>query len=1008
MSPGPGWRGATSLDVDPAHLWKDDSIEERAFAAALICLEGHFIQSPTMGTQTMTKIISIVTRTLEKTHTYKDVREVLSKNIGIWIWLRRAISTAICDLNEKSLGVRSEPFIPTRFIDITTPEVTALIIKNYTPLKEALQMLNKLLHIARNLLVTTHPEIPQNLSATINFDREVIEAICLCVNVLSKGIDGEMPDDDASRVKLNEITELYKKVLVTALQKAHNWIAKNDRNKMTFWYRVFIESPDVDMDPAPEDRYELVSTHSSPRCMYLRDEIRNWIKRNTVLCETAAAICENYYEGKDHDKMDLWFPHQNDHAFTYQDSDDRASEPSSWDAQETDKEMQDRKYGRVSHELDEWWHMARYPNSINLNNPQYPTNFVSDRVSQCEENLLSRYAPPDSPEDPGDAIEHHVDDGAGIREWPAQPPQETPTYAPEYDEYEEEADDDDSYGEGPMTGLLTEVPNILDPKQIEALHMIIKACILDSAGSGLTKQGESLQRARCRILVSTECGRNLLREMLVFIAVWEKDEQSLIFQLSGQIVQALHESSLIQYAWEAVRSPKDIMSPAQTVLLRLITYLVRHALHPSRNYNPTPDPESPLETQLANPDLRLSRMLHGLYSTFRQRILPECIALMRIQGEVRTGSIDPADFPVDNWDLERAKDGLVQFLDFLYTVADIFPLRQHLIDYDTAHDLLKLLEGLEVAVERALFPTARRNDGTVAAGGASSSSSTPQPSTSTNPPPPPPPPPPLPLAEPPHEFPWAGIKGQVLSLLAILLQPPPGQTSPGNPIVQQQIMEHRGIVPLLNCCLYDDNNRFCRERTQLCLKWLMDGSPDAASFLQNLVSVNQHNAQQQQQQQQQQGQTQAQSQHQNGRSGVGGVQTVRVDGVPGEVKVQVRSASAPGESTASTANAASSSANTGAAKPDLQDTKFEANLAASRNQAAALARRLEENKSRSEELVNDLLALTVSGAGGVLEPTAVNHGSGVGNGEIADLDETEDEEEEGDEVEEEEEGEDFM
>lgn len=71
-------------------------------------------------------------------------------------------------------------------------------------------MLNKLMHIARNLLVTTNPEIPQNLSATINFDHEVIEAICLCVNVLSKGIDGEMPEDEASRAKLNEITELCK------------------------------------------------------------------------------------------------------------------------------------------------------------------------------------------------------------------------------------------------------------------------------------------------------------------------------------------------------------------------------------------------------------------------------------------------------------------------------------------------------------------------------------------------------------------------------------------------------------------------------------------------------------------------------------------------------------------------------------------------------------------------------------------------------------------------------
>ncbi|KAI0863975.1 hypothetical protein F4860DRAFT_466562 [Xylaria cubensis] len=934
------------LDTDPPHMWKQDSIEERGFAAALICLEGHYQQSPVMGPQSITKVMSIVSKTLEKTHTYKDVREILSKNLRIWIWLRRAISAAICDLNEKSLGVRSEPFVATRFIDITTPEVTALIIKNYALLKEALQMLNKLMHIARNLLVTTNPEIPQNLSATINFDHEVIEAICLCVNVLSKGIDGEMPEDEASRAKLNEITELYKKVLVTSLQQAHNWIAKNDRNKMTFWYRVFIESPDVDLNPEQDDRYDIVGSTPSPRCLYLQEEIRNWIKRNTVLCRPAAAICQEYFDARGPEKFDQWFPHQNKHAFNYSNSDATNDTPSTWNP-DADKFSQDWRYGRVSHELDTWWAQARLPNTTNMDNPQFPTAFLNERIRQCEETLMSRYAPPESPDETGDGVEHHADD-ATVQEWPTQPPQDTPHYAPEYDEYEEEADDDDSYGEGPMTGLLTEVPNILDPKQIEALHMIIKSCILDSAGSGPTRHGESLQQARCRIMLATECGRNLLREMLVFIAVWEKDEQSLIFQISSQIVQALHESCLIHHAWEAVRSPKDIMSPAQTVLLRLITYLARTAFLPSKNYNPDPDPEGDQESRLANPDFRLSRMLHYFYTIFRNRIAPECIALMRIQGEVRAETIDPADFPVDNWDLERAKDGLVQFLDFLYTIADIYPLRQHLIDYDAVYDLLKLLEGLDLAVERAPLPVNRRND---VAATTSTSMPAPQPSSSSNPPPPPPPPPP-PLSEPPHEFPWAGIKGQVLSILAALLQPPPGQSSPGNPTVQLQIVKHNGIVALLNCCLYDDNNRFCRERTQLCLKWLMDGSPDAAAFLQNLISTNQNRP---------------------AAAAGGQPQPVRIDGVPGEVKIQVRSASAPA------ANAATpeSSSNPGRG----ETFTFEANLAASQSQAAALARRLEENKSRSEELVNDLLALGVSGG----ESAARRDAEGV------DTDETEEE-----------------
>jgi hypothetical protein len=734
---------------------------------------------------------------------------------------------------------------------------------------------------------------------------------------------------------------------VTSLQQAHNWIAKNDRNKMTLWYRVFIESPDVDLNPEHDDRYDIVGSTPSPRCLYLQEEVRNWIKRNTVMCKPAAAICQEYFEAKDPEKPDLWFPHQNTLAFVYSNPDATDDTPSIWNPDAKEKFSQDWQYGRVSHELDVWWAQARLPNTTNMDNPQFPTAFLSERIRQCEETLMSRYAPPESPDDAGDGVEHHAHD-ATAQEWPTQPPQETPHYAPEYDEYEEEADDDDSYGEGPMTGLLTEVPNILDPKQIEALHMIIKSCILDSAGSGPTRHGESLQQARCRIMIATECGRNLLREMLVFIAVWEKDEQSLIFQISSQIVQALHESCLIHHAWEAVRSPKDIMSPAQTVLLRLITYLARTAFYPSKNYNPDPDPEGDPESRLANPDFRLSRMLHYFYTIFRNRIAPECIALMRIQGEVRAGTIDPADFPVDNWDLERAKDGLVQFLDFLYTIADIYLLRQHLIDYDAVYDLLKLLEGLDLAVERAPFPVTRRND---VAPTVPTSMPTPQPSSSGNPPPPPPPPPP-PLSEPPQDFPWAGIKGQVLSILAALLQPPPGQSSPGNPTVQLQIVKHNGIVALLNCCLYDDNNRFCRERTQLCLKWLMDGSPDAAAFLQNLVSANQHQRQ----------------------AAIGGhPQTVpvRLDGIPGEVQVQVRSASAP---------AAAENTNPPAAGR-VETFSFETNLAASRSQAAALARRLEENKSRSEELVNDLLALTVSGEAGAR--TAAD---------TVDADETEDEE----------------
>jgi palmitoyltransferase len=65
-----------ALETDPAHAWKQDSIEERSFGAALICIEGHYNQAPVMGPLTISKVMSVVSKTLEKTHTFKDVRYV--------------------------------------------------------------------------------------------------------------------------------------------------------------------------------------------------------------------------------------------------------------------------------------------------------------------------------------------------------------------------------------------------------------------------------------------------------------------------------------------------------------------------------------------------------------------------------------------------------------------------------------------------------------------------------------------------------------------------------------------------------------------------------------------------------------------------------------------------------------------------------------------------------------------------------------------------------------------
>ena len=419
---------------------------------------------------------------------------------------------------------------------------------------------------------------------------------------------------------------------------------------------------------------------------------------------------------------------------------------------------------------------------------------------------------------------------------------------------DDEADDDESYGDGPLTGLLTEIPNILDPKQIEALHMIVKSCILDNAGSGLTRAGENLQKTRCRMFLALDCGKSLLRELLVFIAVWEKDEQSLIFQVTTQIVEALHHSALIPYAWNVLRIPKDIISPGQTVLLRLVNHMFRARVN------------SPVAQAPKDPESKDIKVVHFLFSFFRTRIVPECAALMHLQTQIREGQVDPSEFPVDSWDMDRALDGLGQYLDFLTTVAEMIDTREELIKWEAVHDLLVILNGLEAAVPKKPLvelpkkSTSAADDNMVERPYATNADRSPSP-------------PPPPMQEPAYKFPWAGIKGQIFAILATLLQPPAGQSSPGNSKVQMQIVQWNGIVPLLNSCAYDDHNPFAKERVTICLKWLLDGCETANAFFRELVSM---------------------APQPNLKPPPGGttVSTIKVDGILGDVKVQVRSNSA--------------------------------------------------------------------------------------------------------------------
>ncbi|KAI9151687.1 hypothetical protein HJFPF1_08896 [Paramyrothecium foliicola] len=929
MAPKDGTAQLTDYVSAPAEVLRDgqgETIEERSFSAALICLEGHYTQSPPMGPQTAARVSSMISKTLEKTHTLRKARETLSRNVAIWIWLTRIFAAAIPSLTTRSVGPLSSLNDPER--GVSSQESTALIVMNHASIKEDLGTLIKLMHIARNLLVNAEPEVPQDICAAVHFDQMVYQTIILCVNVTSKGYDGEILDEP-QRLKLADVTELYKKLLVTSLQQAHNWTAKHDRNKMSFWFDVLFD--DEGAFSGPEDA---LGDGSGFRPDLAKHQVQHWLDRNSRLCDTARKLLKDYAQNQaDKPPGNLapirplawnWLPDGSVDVSGLVDDGNEKINPV-WNPEEKDQFERDRAYGRVSREIDTWWLRARDPNYEEWVVGMPSVEFAQTRTQHCKNNLVHRYAhsyraehspPPDVIEEELSEHEHcpechechhhHHDDDHEHEHDHDHDHDHTHEHDHDHDHHhhhhhdhehdhehihdhdhdhdhdhahdcehhhhhhhdheythdyvedmidDDEADDDESYGEGPLTGLLTEIPNILDPKQIEALHMIIKSCILDNAGSGLTRAGENLQKTRCRMFLALDCGKSLLREMLVFIAVWEKDEQSLIFQVTTQIVEAIHHSALIPYAWNSLRIPKDIISPAQTVLLRLVNHMFRaRATH--SNASDSKD------------NTRDIKLVHFFYSFFRSRIVPECAALMHLQAQIREEVRDPADFPVDGWDMERAKEGLAQYLDFLTTVAEMADTRAKLIEWEAVYDLVTILAGLEAGVpKKPLVEVPKRTPP-----GDSSDPMVERPYSTGNDNASPPPPPP-PLQEPAHKFPWSGIKGQIFTIVATLLQPPPGQSSPGNPQVQAQMVKYNGIVPLLNCCAYDDHNPFAKERITICLKWLLDGCEAANNFFRELVSM---------------------APQPNLKPPPGGstMSSLRVDGIGGEVKVQVRSSTA--------------------------------------------------------------------------------------------------------------------
>ena len=413
-------------------------------------------------------------------------------------------------------------------------------------------------------------------------------------------------------------------------------------------------------------------------------------------------------------------------------------------------------------------------------------------------------------------------------------------------------------------GLLTDIPLVLGPQEIEALPMIIQIGIC--AGQGAVLSGRDMQAMRCNILLAGEPGRNLLRELLIFIAAWDLQDDEMYFKLMMQIMEAILENGLMPYAYQTFAEVKDIVSPAQSMVIKILTQIFRG----KQGMPPTTGTDA---WAAGNVHADASRrvdiyIVRYIFTIFRQCIIPETCALIYLQGQIKAKNALPEDFPLNLWDMERVYEGVYQFLEFFAVLTESEEWKDLLVNWEIVSELVTLLRELEasipkapmtvpqtvaeaqqqaatqpplqpspstnlspvpVAIERPFdtthipLPAAERPFDTTAP-----KTSSPLPTT-TSPPSRPssasPSPSALDAAD-PSDFEWRNLKKLVILVLSSLVWK--------SPTVQNQIRQYGGVEMVMACCMYDGNNPYIKEHAIMCLRFLLEGCEENRELVRGL------------------------------------------------------------------------------------------------------------------------------------------------------------------------------
>lgn len=761
----------------------------------------------------------------------------------------------------------------------------------YQFLVKDIERLNDLCTIARNLLATTKKA--QNLAAERGFDQQVLRLIDVCVRVTARGFDGETNTFEEDRWQ--QVINLYKRLLITCLQFLHNFIMHNEQRKIVLWLDLFGNSQQGDQNlhaaadapsffngsetagihdaraerikatveklPGPgtltadgglgyniddvHALFDLMATDKVPdgttqeAARMLMDKIRSDMERLSglttdeldkdpdALRKVGAALRAQLPE-KD-------FPiraKQNGKPKLHQDS--QVAEKSLEDAdRQADGPPHDSStVAELSSlpDLDDYSQIDGLNTDLTEDDLSMPRNATSAAVTlQDSKDVLMARLQVATSMLANDEQHYGVNGENPLTE------EDVRSFDGAADSADEEEDDEDYRSPGDQErGLLTDVPLVLGPTEIEALPMIIQAGIVDSFGlkGGERSGSKNMQAVRCHMLLSQETGRNLLRELLIFIAAWDLPDDEFYFKMMVQIMESILKNGLLSHAYQDFHQAKDIVSPAQAVVIKILTHIFRAKYSPS-SVSGTSNNSSPTKVPAAITKVDVLAVRY-IFSTFRGNIIPETCALIYAQGQVRAGHVLAEDFPLNLWDMERVYEGVYQFLEFFAVLTESNDWKTLLVEWEIVYDLVMLLKEIDTSIPKGAFQAQQAmNNASDSQPNKTSAISIERPYDPTAPDVPlspndqdtAPASPPL-TNEEPSEFEWRNLKKLIILVLSSLVW--------RSPTVQNQIRKHGGVQCILGCTQFDSHNPFIKEHAVMCLKFLLEGNKENQEIVEQL------------------------------------------------------------------------------------------------------------------------------------------------------------------------------